>query len=124
MHVRQFDAAKNGIGAGLAHFLNIFLSMIFAGKTDPCPFYLVQIITDTTLIVWLNFIVLRKVEEHVEALWGISVTSGEYGDPPEWRRWAQQVGVWCGVVVGCKIAAAVILSTIRDSERTFSESGG
>ncbi|KAJ1484015.1 vacuolar membrane protein-domain-containing protein [Baffinella frigidus] len=108
VNVFKFDAAKNGIGAGLAHFINIFISVIFAGKTDPCPFYLVQILTDTTLIVWLNFIILRKVEQHIQLEWGLNVASGDYGEPPNWRRWLQQVGVWCGVVVGCKLAAACV----------------
>ena len=39
-HIFKFDAFKNGFGACVVHFMNIFIAMQFAGKEDPCPWYL------------------------------------------------------------------------------------
>ena len=34
--------------------------------------------------------------------------SGNYGNPPEWRRFLQQLGVWLFVVVACKLFTTLI----------------
>jgi len=40
--------------------------------------------------------------------YGVDVTSGNYGDPPEFKRFLHQLGVWVLVVVGCKLGTTVV----------------
>ncbi|EKX35017.1 hypothetical protein GUITHDRAFT_155592 [Guillardia theta CCMP2712] len=103
MKVFQYDVAKNGLGACTVHFMNIFIAMQFAGKEDPCPWYFIQILFDTTVIVYANFVVLRWLEKVVHSHFATDVSSGDYGDPPQITRWFHQLGVWLTVVVVCKI---------------------
>lgn len=110
VNVFKFDAAKNGIGACMCHFMNIFIAMQFAGKEDPCPWYFIQILFDATVVVFANFVVLRFFERRIMAIWGIEISSGDYGDPPSLLRWGQQLGVWLAVVIVCKLAVTAFQS--------------
>mmetsp|Transcript_69217 Transcript_69217/g.184477 ORF Transcript_69217/g.184477 Transcript_69217/m.184477 type:complete len:234 (+) Transcript_69217:81-782(+) len=105
VNIFKFDAAKNGLGATLAHFINIFFAERLAGATesDPCAWYFIQILTDTTIVVLLNFLLLRFLESYAAKEFNLDITSGDYGDPPSWRRWAIQTSLWLSVVIVCKV---------------------
>mmetsp|Transcript_84812 Transcript_84812/g.137551 ORF Transcript_84812/g.137551 Transcript_84812/m.137551 type:complete len:242 (+) Transcript_84812:92-817(+) len=119
IQVFKFDVFKNGFGAGVVHFMNIFIAMQFAGKEDPCPWYFIQILLDTTLVVFLNFIVLRQVEDFILSRYGVDVSSGNYGDPPEWKRFFHQLGVWVFVVVACKLGTTVVEYVFEEPLASF-----
>ena len=146
LQIFKLDALKNGLGASLAHFMNIFIgespisspschlvriyfhlkppvapclvltfansfaaALRLAGTADPCPWYLIQIVLDTTVVVFANFVMLRWFEGWLMSLWNLDVTSGDYGEPPDTKRWLQQLGVWFIVVFVCKVAFAFVL---------------
>mmetsp|Transcript_29780 Transcript_29780/g.60131 ORF Transcript_29780/g.60131 Transcript_29780/m.60131 type:complete len:248 (+) Transcript_29780:56-799(+) len=113
VNVFKYDAAKNGLGACLVHFMNIFIAMQFAGKEDPCPWYFIQILFDCTVVVFANFVLLRILERRIMAMWGVDISSGDYGDPPQMVRWLQQLGVWLLVVTVCKVAVTALQSLFQ-----------
>jgi hypothetical protein len=52
--VWAFDAGKQGIGAGVAHVVNMLLSMLLSGSShddtpDECAFYFINFTFDTTI---------------------------------------------------------------------------
>ncbi len=57
-----FDVMKQGIGSAFGHFSNIYLSMIIATSVtsgDECQWYCLTYITDCTLGILLNIIMLK-----------------------------------------------------------------
>jgi len=81
--------------------------------------YFVQIMLDTTLVVFLNFVVLRHVEHVILSRYGVDVASGNYGDPPEWRRFVQQLLVWLYVVVVCKVMTTMLEYLLEEPLAAF-----
>jgi len=83
------DTSKQGIGAMLIHFANVFLAS-WSNSKDPCTWYFINYILDTTiglLVIWfflrlLQYIAMRKG-------W-VSLRMGEYGSPPHFRTWLHQ----------------------------------
>ena len=49
----------------MAHFINIFLALLLSigNKTDPCVWYFLNILMDTTLGLFLTFILMLIVDK-------------------------------------------------------------
>jgi len=103
------DTSKQGIGAMLIHFANVFLAS-WSNAKDPCTWYFINYLLDTTiglLVIWfflrlLHFIAVRKG-------W-IRLRMGEYGSPPQFRTWFFQCIAYIVVMIIEKI---VILCLFR-----------
>jgi hypothetical protein len=90
-----FDVSKQALGGGMLHTLNLVGAYIGGRSTleesNPCVWYFLNILLDTTVGVWLVYIFLR-----VHKMWLVKVVdrrllhSGYYGHPPEWRIFSVQ----------------------------------
>lgn len=97
------DASKQGIGAALAHALNLALAVYLNGIGNECKWYFINFVADTALGVVLNLLLLRAAE----AVLGRCTTrlqSGRYGARSGHLNFALQLALWLAVVVVVKLA--------------------
>ncbi|KAG5518242.1 hypothetical protein PMAC_003038 [Pneumocystis sp. 'macacae'] len=87
--VRLFDVSKQVIGAGVIHTLNVLISDIIGfnekekGFSNPCVWYLLNILTDTTVGIPILWLMLRIIGKVCNFMGCIGTKSGDYdGDPP------------------------------------------
>merc|ERR1712168_633261 len=52
-----YDTSKQGIGAALIHFANVFLADMFTG--DPCTWYIVTFLLDSTIGLIVIYLLLQ-----------------------------------------------------------------
>ena len=60
------DATKQALSSGMAHGINLFLAILlghFAKAKDDCLWYFVNITIDTTVGVFLCFLLLKGIEK-------------------------------------------------------------
>ncbi|XP_064112566.1 store-operated calcium entry regulator STIMATE-like [Macrobrachium nipponense] len=112
-----YDTSKQGLGAMIVHFCNVFLSEAFRG--DPCTWYIISFLLDSTLglvIIWVGI----RLSIHIGQTQGYpTIVFGEYGRPPSVRAWGHQCGVYIGLMVIEKIVITGLLafpfwSNVRD----------
>jgi len=93
-----FDTSKQAVGALLVHFANIFLAGLFKG--DPCTWYLINFLLDSTLGLVIIYLCLQIMQVIVKIYQWESLRFGEYGNPPQCRAWAGQCVLYlCAVIV-------------------------
>ncbi|KAJ3089785.1 hypothetical protein HK102_005512 [Quaeritorhiza haematococci] len=92
-----FDTSKQAIAASMVHFTNVFLSYI-SGKsadgsdtTNPCVWYFLNILLDTTVGVGILYMFLRILHFIAEHIGIRDIRSGEYGNPPSLYSWFKQL---------------------------------
>jgi hypothetical protein len=85
---RALDVSKQFAGAGVIHFLNLFISYV-AGrprnggpKTNLCVWYFLNVAVDTTVGVAILWLWLKLIQRVLEKLSVKQVRTGSYGDPP------------------------------------------
>lgn len=86
--VWALDVGKQFAGAGVIHFLNLFISYI-AGRprnggprTNLCVWYFLNVAVDTTVGVAILYMWLRLIQGLLEKLNVKDVKTGQYGPPP------------------------------------------
>lgn len=111
------DTSKQAFAMGLQHLVNVLLAVFFAsGETEAgeCIWY----ITNFTITVTCGLVILSlymRLHEYLvdryELVW---LRSGEYGDPPDPRRWLAQLLLW-GVVCCLEkfFTAAVVIYPLK-----------
>nr|PUA85945.1 putative transmembrane protein [Toxoplasma gondii TgCATBr9] len=130
-----FDTLKQITGSGVLHILNLIfaslLSSVSTEDSDPCEWYWLNIMVDTTLGVY----VLHLLVEWTSNCWKLSGSNafGYYGNPPAWRACLWQVLVWQIIVSTMKLLmvlvmvvgqrpltwiAAALLNSLDDQPRT------
>lgn len=92
-----FDTSKQGIGAAVIHFANVFLASMFQG--DPCTWYIISFLLDSSvglLIIWIGLKMCN-----FWATWkGYDLLHfGEYGTPPKIQAWLGQSGLYILVML-------------------------
>ncbi|KAK9667465.1 hypothetical protein K7432_017832, partial [Basidiobolus ranarum] len=93
--LRVFDVSKQTTGAALVHMLNLFISYISGSQSDsrednPCVWYLLNLLLDTTVGVLVLYVVL-KAFHHLLSYFDVKeMESGNYGSPPQYRIWFKQ----------------------------------
>ena len=126
-----FDASKQGIAAGLSHWLNLAVSLVLNSELakkglgaagaksvtapgshpsgDPCVWYLITYTLDSTVGVAYVYVLLRLLESAAR-LYGVEELrrTGDYGNPPQSRIWAAQLGAWLWIVMLDKLVLAAI----------------
>lgn len=115
-HVWFFDVTKQGMGASLGHFANIFLSEIIAATlseagSDECQWYCLTYVLDTTLGTVLNILLLYFVEDIMmgKCKCCTSVILGNYGNPPSWIRFLPQLMIWLSIVMIAKVFTLLLI---------------
>ncbi|KAI7891604.1 vacuolar membrane protein-domain-containing protein [Mucor mucedo] len=86
--VWALDVGKQFSGAGVIHFLNLFISYL-AGrprnggpKTNLCVWYFLNVAVDTTVGVAILYMWLRIIQYILEKLNVKNIKTGQYGPPP------------------------------------------
>lgn len=102
-----YDTSKQGLGAMMVHFCNVFLSEAFKG--DPCTWYIISFLLDSTLglaIIWAGIRLSIYIGQ--KNGWP-TIIFGEYGRPPSVRAWAHQCALYVGIMVVEKIIITGLL---------------
>lgn len=128
------DSSKQIIGSGVAHSWNLGLAMLFnilperksMRAADECSWYWTNIMLDTTVGVWVCYMLLRLSEKY------LGYSSGKYdaeklpGDNDEYQSllsapkgdeksicsqqsWTFQILVWCVIVSLMKVIITIIM---------------
>ncbi|CCJ28327.1 unnamed protein product, partial [Pneumocystis jirovecii] len=99
--IRFLDVSKQVIGAGVIHVLNVVISDIIGfnekekGFSNPCVWYLLNIVIDTTVGVPILWLMLRIIGKICNFMGCIGTKSGDYdGDPPRITWWWKQINVF------------------------------
>ncbi|XP_067134061.1 store-operated calcium entry regulator STIMATE-like isoform X2 [Centruroides vittatus] len=87
-----FDTSKQGMGALVIHFANIFLAEFFQG--DPCTWYIVSFLLDSSIGLLFIFIGIRLTQYIARKKGWDHLVFGEYGKPPYVNAWLSQCGVY------------------------------
>lgn len=115
------DSSKQLVGAGWLHLSNLFFSTALAslGDADPCVWYWVNIMLDTTLGVLVNFLLLKYLlTDFMECVtnrhgWFVN---GDYKDPSGRCvpvKYFAQLCLWLLCVTFMKLIMVLIMSFLR-----------
>lgn len=102
-----YDTSKQGFGALFIHFANIYLADAFSAY-DPCTFYLISFLLDSTVGLLLIYIGLKLTQYVVRSLNCHSLYFGEYGDPPKCNAWLGQCLLYLIVMMMEKILVGLM----------------
>lgn len=99
-----FDTSKQASAGALMHIVNVAAAYIIDMRLDgdedrvkvpdQCAWYLASILIDGTLLVSIMAALVTLQGWWVEQSELRALKQGEYGDPPEWRIWVQQLSVY------------------------------
>ncbi|CAH3016923.1 unnamed protein product [Porites evermanni] len=113
-----FDTSKQAVGAMLVHFANIFLAGLFKG--DPCTWYLINFLLDSTLGLVVIYLCLQFMQVVVRMYDWDSLRFGEYGNPPQCRAWMGQCILYlCAVIVEKATITLVVQLDFWEEVRKF-----
>ncbi|XP_022783984.1 store-operated calcium entry regulator STIMATE-like [Stylophora pistillata] len=112
-----FDTSKQAVGAMLVHFANIFLANLFKG--DPCTWYLINFLLDSTLGLVVIYICLQFMQGVVRMYDWDNLRFGEYGNPPQCKAWAGQcfLYLWAVIIEKAPITLVVQLNFWEEVRR-------
>ncbi|XP_045164353.1 store-operated calcium entry regulator STIMATE-like [Mercenaria mercenaria] len=92
-----YDTSKQAFGAAVIHFANVFLADAFQG--DPCTWYVVSFILDSTIGLFVIYIGLKLTQVFVRRNKMETLYFGEYGSPPKCSSWVGQCGLYILVMI-------------------------
>lgn len=87
-----YDTSKQGFGAMLVHFINVYLASTFIG--DPCSWYIINFLLDSTVGLAVIFACVRSCQCLAVSYHWPSINFGEYGIPPQPQYWLVQSVVY------------------------------
>jgi hypothetical protein len=118
--VWAFDASKQGVGAGVAHVVNMFLAMILSGEAtdtnpDECAFYFINFFFDTSIGVCGNLCLLKAMKTLAD-LYNLSSlqNTGFYGEPLSYSVWGKQLAAWVLIIVLVKAVLGSMMFGMRE----------
>ncbi|KAG1471264.1 hypothetical protein G6F56_002225 [Rhizopus delemar] len=103
LRIWGFDVSKQLAGGIIVHFLNVVAAVFFGinpeegVKANPCVWYFLNILVDTTLGVGIIWTILTGFKYAILKLGWTGFQSGVYGDPPfveQIQKWAKQLAVY------------------------------
>lgn len=109
-HIRRpwktwwYDTSKQGIGAAVIHFLNIYLAPLFQG--DPCTWYIINFLLDSTIGLFIIYIGIRICHLLAKKKNFISINFGEYTAP---NSWIHQTIIYVALMVLIKLLTTLIV---------------
>ena len=94
-----FDTSKQAFSSASMHCINVlaaYLSDLRSDETGPdqCAWYLTSILIDGTLLLTLMAVLVMVLSWWVERQEITTLRQGEYGEPPNWRIWIQQLVIY------------------------------
>ncbi|GFU73917.1 major centromere autoantigen B [Trichonephila clavipes] len=98
-----YDTSKQGMGALVIHFANVFLAEFFQG--DPCTWYIVSFLLDSSIGLLIIFIGIR-LTQHISRRKGWDhLVFGEYGTAVQshWDSEAWKTKAEMGILSGIKL---------------------
>lgn len=123
------DSSKQLFGAGFIHLLNMLTSTLLGDNLqgDPCDWYWMSIMVDTTLGVFLEYLWLLVLTQVLERVLDESdmedLRFGEYsGDDGKiyLDTYAKQLGLWFCCIIGMKIVVILLLVLFQTPLLTLS----
>ncbi|KAJ3004958.1 hypothetical protein HKX48_000974 [Thoreauomyces humboldtii] len=112
-NIWALDTSKQAIAAGLVHFANILIASISGAASqeseNPCVWYFLNILLDTTLGVAILALLLRGLHHIVDALKIPDMRSGHYGSPPRLTAWIRQLLLFLTAWFFVKLTVVVLL---------------
>ncbi|KAI8638853.1 vacuolar membrane protein-domain-containing protein [Parasitella parasitica] len=117
LSIWSFDVSKQLIGGGVIHTLNIVASHLFGKSLDgepesnPCVWYFLNILVDTTLGVLIIWAVLAAVKFIARFYRLKGLQSGVYGEPPLVNQiivWTKQLGVYILALITMKVVVLIL----------------
>ncbi|GFR84327.1 store-operated calcium entry regulator STIMATE [Elysia marginata] len=102
-----FDTSKQGVGAAVLHFANLYLSDVFQG--DPCTWYFISFLLDSTIGLLVIYVGLRSCQYFSHRYGWKTLYFGEYGDPPTCNSWMGQCALYILVMILTKILMTVLM---------------
>ncbi|KAK0049864.1 transmembrane protein 110 [Biomphalaria pfeifferi] len=102
-----FDTSKQGVGAAVLHFANLFLSEVFQG--DPCTWYFISFLLDSTVGLLVIYIGLKSCQLLAHHNRWKSIYFGEYGDPPKCNAWVGQCALYILVMIITKLLMTLLV---------------
>lgn len=103
-----FDTSKQGFGTLFIHFANVFLADALSSD-DPCTWYLISFLLDSTVGLLLIYFGLRLAKHLVSAFDCTSLYFGEYGDPPRCSAWLGQCAIYLFIMVVEKVLVGLMV---------------
>jgi len=99
----------------LVHALNLALSFVGAinpdepiGSSDPCNWYFLNVLLDTTMGVGIVWLALRGMNYVAWRLGVEGVQMGNYGRPPRIQWWLKQSMIYFAALVTMKLSVWII----------------
>ncbi|KAK3102134.1 hypothetical protein FSP39_009072 [Pinctada imbricata] len=102
-----YDTSKQGFGAAVIHFANVFLADMFQG--DPCTWYFISFILDSTVGIVVIYLGLKFTQILVRHFNCLTLKFGEYGSPPQCSAWVGQCGLYILVMIIEKILMTLLV---------------
>ncbi|XP_046370457.1 store-operated calcium entry regulator STIMATE-like [Haliotis rufescens] len=102
-----YDTSKQGFGAAVLHFANVFLADMF--QDDPCTWYFISFLLDSTIGILIIYLGLKLTQIIVRRNKLATLYFGEYGDPPQCNAWVGQCGLYILVMVVEKILVTLLV---------------
>lgn len=102
-----FDTSKQALGAAVIHFANVFLADAFQG--DPCTWYVVSFLLDSTIGLFVVYLGLKVTQIIVRNKKIETLYFGEYGSPAQCSAWVGQCGLYILVMVVEKILMTLLI---------------
>lgn len=115
----SLDASKQAIGALFAHLMNMVSAASQAAlsvKGDSCEWYWLNIVLDATLGVFISYILLRILLRSAYLLRRYPlgpIKFGQYGDPPAFTLWLDQLLIWLFVTFLMKLICLLAMSVFQ-----------
>ncbi|KAF9161820.1 hypothetical protein DFQ27_005774 [Actinomortierella ambigua] len=110
-----FDVSKQIVGGVVIHSLNLLAATVFGLSSEqkdsnPCIWYFLNIFLDTTFGVGVLWLFLKGADMYFEKARTPGMRTGDYGNPPQFRRWWRQTLVFSLGLVVMKIVVVIVLT--------------
>lgn len=111
--VFMFDCSKQVSGALFIHLLNLGSAGLMAAvfEQDVCVWYWINIVVDTTLGVYLQYLFLRAARRLFKG--AACLDYGNYGSPPQWSACLAQAASWQGFCLLMKLSACTFMVALQ-----------
>ncbi|KAK9241374.1 vacuolar membrane protein-domain-containing protein [Lipomyces kononenkoae] len=115
--VWMFDVSKQVMGAGGIHMVNIFLAILSSSQeaeasSNPCNWYFLNILLDTTIGVPILWFFLSMIGKLVLQVGIVGARSGEYGHPPKFSWFFKQAVIYFLGLSCMKFVVYVLLAVL------------
>ncbi|KAF9984949.1 hypothetical protein BGZ65_012142 [Modicella reniformis] len=117
LKVWLYDVSKQVVGGVVIHSLNLLAATLFglsseqdSKDSNPCIWYFLNIFLDTTFGVGVLYLFLRAADMYFNYMRIDGLNTGDYGNPPQFKRWWKQTLVFSFGLVVMKIVVVIVLT--------------